>query len=117
MTEEAQMREITASHALRLALVDIDVPQKWTRGKHRAPSGRVDASEALSNVLHSWDDEDEHPATRALRAVTPARYERLSDFNDAHTHAEVVALFRRAIRRAERKPLRPRRRRPARAAA
>ncbi len=65
-----------------------------------------------------WKEEDDHPAVLALQQALPAKYRsrheqmffdsgrsdlipvhRLGMYNNTHTHAEVLALFDRAIAR------------------
>lgn len=90
---------------LAYARAQIDSPTRWMRGSHSGGryGQRYDASAAMALALGHWDDEDRHPATKALRKALPKRFERLSDFNDQATHAEVLSLFDKAIAQVERK--------------
>jgi hypothetical protein len=87
------------------------VPQKWMRGSYTNGKGRYSASGAVLHTIFEGDNlldpktdlyEDEHPAGNALRRALPIEFRRdddarLDDFNDQATHAEVLALFDKAI--------------------
>jgi hypothetical protein len=104
---------MNAKETLTKARSMIDVPQKWMRGDYLNDKGRYSASGAVLRVLAlEWaenDDEDffkaffyDHPAGNALRRALPIEFRRdddarLDDFNDQATHAEVLALFDKAI--------------------
>ena len=102
---------MTAKETLVTARKLIDKPQKWMRGEYTNGKGRYSASGAILHTL--WDKEEEgddymraafaeHPAGNALRRVVPAKYERLDDFNDDVTHAEVLEAFDKAIKQLSR---------------
>ncbi len=91
---------------LEKALALIEDESNWTdRGWAVDPGGRMCAAGAC-NVAEGIIDRKESrcfavcssPAPVALRAALPGDYEVLPDFNDHETHADVVALFQRAIR-------------------
>jgi hypothetical protein len=99
------------SEVLRAARAKIEKPENWTR---RANARNLDghAVSAVSGFAASWDangaclsvadDWWACPAVNALRnaiaAIEPhSKITSLAGFNDTHTHAEVIALFDRAI--------------------
>lgn len=76
----------------------IDTPEKWIKGElHEVVGARhcYCIYGALAQVVRT--EEDDAGVVGALRAVAPHRY--LSVFNDAATttHADIMALFQRAI--------------------
>lgn len=98
---------MTTVEILKAARKRIEDPEKWWNGaKDTNRAGINCAQTAIANVLDEDCDADE-----AARAATAnCAYARLTDegtyqsvwrFNDTHTHAEVLALFDRAIAAAE----------------
>lgn len=74
----------------------IDTPDKWCKGRMYSRDGRMCAFGALYCGFRSRD-EDYVDALMLLNAQSPKG--RLSAFNDAPetTHADIMALFDRAI--------------------
>jgi len=83
---------MTTREILEAAKARIDKPQKWTRGVGASEDKkRVCAYIAVEDV---WADKSTRlAAIRLLRGSAG----RLIAFNDEHKHAEVMALFDRAI--------------------
>lgn len=105
---------MTAAEVLRAAKDRIDKPWKWHRGWSISDNGRhICALTALKYTESGQDGHDLMPITDAGKAALylladqtginrlwpPAS--RLSYFNDGARHAEVMALFDRAIAAAE----------------
>lgn len=99
---------MTPVEILKAARELIAKPERWTRG-----CGARDASgedvEARSDAAICWcaigaivrvSDDNPVPAEMLLRRVLPDGGF-ISSFNDSHDHAEVVALFDRAIASAQ----------------
>lgn len=88
----------TVKESLIAAKALIDTPEKWIKGELHTKRGAQHCYciyGALAQVVRT--EEDDAGVVRALRAVAPHRY--LSVFNDdpATTHADIMALFDRAI--------------------
>lgn len=109
---------MTASEVLRKARALIEKPENWTQGAlSRSPDGEVCLPEereavcfcslgAIERVCVTGEQPLAHtPAVGYLKAALLARGESLqapiANFNDTHTHAEVLSLFDRAIAAAE----------------
>ena len=81
----------------------IDSPSKWTKGAFRTSAGCYCAYGAVIYSLPQDDDYSarELDAADTLQAALPSRFSTLSIsmFNDrrATTHADIMALFDRAI--------------------
>ena len=88
---------MTTVEVLRAARALIDTPEKWWGGGENSGMG-ICAMLAVRRVTDkSWN-----PASRALiRAIGGdaghISLEPIFDFNDSHTHAEVMAAFDAAI--------------------
>lgn len=85
---------MTTREILEATKARIDKPQKWCRHRFTAP-GRECAYAALVNASRELNGGGE-PQFRAERALV-GHGRGLEGFNDTHTHAEVMALFDRAI--------------------
>lgn len=87
---------MTTKETLGAAKRRIDKPQKWNRGAGASRDGRrVCAFIAIEDV--GVNSSVKAAAVRALCGSAG----RLIRFNDSHSHAEVMALFDRAIARAK----------------
>lgn len=102
------------SERLRAAKALIDTPKKWTRGasardKFGEPTMLV-SEEACSwctmgalSVVSDYADKFERDgferARGYLKRVIPCRM--VADYNDSHTHEEVMRMFDKAIEIAE----------------
>jgi hypothetical protein len=99
---------MNALEVLKAARERIAVPERWTQGcAARTSSGEPrftgdpDAARwcAIGSIFH------DHPyltaATDAYAAVVDVVKGNLSEFNDSHTHSEVLAAFDRAIAKLE----------------
>lgn len=108
---------MTASEVLRKARALIEKPENWTQGVEARNVHGEDVS-VLSHEACRWsligavryvvcsgdsyDSELSRAARQALRkAGGMALLSDAYDFNDTHTHAEVLSLFDRAIAAAE----------------
>ena len=91
---------MTTSELLRAARALIDKPQKWCK-RYDFLHGRHCARGALLEVTDGLDRSGFllHRTVSLLERATPG--DRLMNYNDRHTHAEVMALFDRAIALAE----------------
>lgn len=91
----------------------ISVPSRWTqlaeaRNIHGQPVGSLDTAAVCFcsvGALYKVDYSHWHQARTALLNAFPAHSDcsTLSRFNDLHDHAEVLALFDRAIKAEESK--------------
>jgi hypothetical protein len=90
------------SEVLRAARALIDTPEKWS------PDGWGDGDTRCA--VHALDSTDGvlrhlsgqvHVADPAFQALSRAMGGYPGDFNDSHTHAEVMAAYDRAIAHAE----------------
>jgi hypothetical protein len=89
----------------------IDTPEKWQKGDYGSVEGCMCALGACRVAIYGTTEfligidwrGDENGLAKALRAALPKRWSQsfsgVSDFNDAPgtTHADVMALFDRAI--------------------
>lgn len=81
---------IETANALRAAKARIDTPGKWCKHQGDNGNGRCCAFGA------AWSSS---PALRALREALPEGNRSIAGYNDAPTttHADIMALFDRAI--------------------
>lgn len=81
----------------------IDTPEKWLQGWFEGPNGTMDASEA---VCRASGEDIGGDAYEAMCLVLPDGIDILSTFNDDPdtTHADIMALFDRAIAAQENTP-------------
>lgn len=80
---------------LEATKAEIDKPQKWCRGiskDHR----RICAVNAIDRLALA--PRDYNRVIAALHTATNGRS--IAEFNDTHTHAEIMALFDQAIAQA-----------------
>ena len=104
------------SEVLRAARAKIEKAENWTQEEYGRDAQGLPADVrvacalcSIGAVLAVCDEVRSAPETRAinlLREQTPGYsecwvYDPLVKFNDTHTHAEVLALFDRAISAAE----------------
>lgn len=87
-TQKAQA--MNHAEQLREARNLIDKPEKWSGAKYN-DHGRITAEQALSEAC----------AINCWSYLERAMGEDIVQFNDTHTHAEVLAAFDRAIKLAE----------------
>ncbi len=86
----------------------IDAPERWCRDEteRACPDGRTERCSFGALVAVNYEREDNRlilEAYHALLKEVPFTYTMASSverFNDTHTHAEVMALWDRAIARA-----------------
>lgn len=95
---------------LEKALGEIEDPQDWFQGAYSGPAGAVCAEGACNKVqwgtvLPSESGTAEAPLFNVLGLAILSRGEdgNLAEFNDSHSHAEVVALFQQVIAEEKRK--------------
>lgn len=86
----------------------IDTPAKWGKGDFRDCLCLADAVQSITvpkGSLESVEEVQRHAALRGalLKALPSGEYDYLYQFNDAQatTHADVMALFDRAIEAAK----------------
>jgi hypothetical protein len=89
----------------------IDTPEKWALGP-LVEDGRRCAIRAIEAVVHTdvvWR-KPKHPAYQALCEALPSEWTdehglySVGTYNDAHEHADIMALFDRAIQAATPEP-------------
>jgi hypothetical protein len=112
MTQQINYTEVADD--LKAAKTLIDTPEKWTKDVNaRDADGMqvlVRSEEAVCFCSHGaiqrvtlTDEADtshrQMAATNLLTEVTPGRF--LADYNDNHTHEEVMAVWDKAIAKAE----------------
>lgn len=109
----------TTSETLRAAKALIDTPEKWTQGAYaRDEEGLTvfvgdEAAVCFCSIgalarterLHNVPDPHELGRRATIRALRPSHDPILAagliaDFNDTHSHSEVMAMWDRAIKRA-----------------
>mgnify|MGYP001604621475 CR=1 FL=1 len=90
---------MTTAGILRDAKALIDTPAKWTKGVYTDDKGRRCALGALQSVTAS--EAGRRRAGRELERALPA-WGSVTHYNDHHSHADVMALFDRAIEATER---------------
>lgn len=100
---------MTTADTLRAARALIERPERWTQGamarradglrcRHEDDAAcRWCTSGAVRRVAQSGEE-----AAAALRRLYEVMKTTPPDFNDSHTHAEILAAFDRAIEIAER---------------
>ena len=93
-----EKRMTTADH-LRAAKALIDTPEKWGSGLSTGRPGRLCASEAIHAIGLSIKADYAHGCYRCICVATGSRSS--TEWNDSHTHAEVMAGFDAAIALAE----------------
>lgn len=86
---------MTTLETLKAARKSIENPERWTQGAFRSNGARCAAS-ALCNT-----GADMHSYTAAYTIMCDQVGKSLIDFNDTHTHAEVLAAFDAAIAKLE----------------
>lgn len=91
---------ITSADRLRRARALIDTPDKWCQGRYHKPTGRHCSLGAMNKAMGRGKSDGF--AERALYAAAAEMGDgSVVLYNDTHTHAEVMALFDRAIEIAE----------------
>ncbi len=92
----------TLAEDLRAAKALIDTPEKWHQGWYRNGKGAFCALGACREVTHGKGG-DASPAATALKEALPDKWPTVVIFNDAAdtTHADIMALFDRAIKHLE----------------
>jgi hypothetical protein len=99
---------MTALDKLRAARDLISDPERWTQGTiARDWTGKQTTADAVDAFCWCAIGALEKVASnaqpfRALRWAMPSGYRSIVSFNDTHTHAEVLALFDKAIAELER---------------
>lgn len=89
------MTTMTTVEVLRTARGLIDTPDKWSESGWGWDGVRRCAVQAIVDADPSCDrDCTSSPAYYALRRALGGN---VGEFNDAHSHAEVLALFDKAI--------------------
>jgi hypothetical protein len=100
---------MTPVEILKAARELIAKPERWTRGS-AARNSSGEHVHARSDDATCWcaigalvmvSADNPVPAERLLRSVLPDGPGFITSFNDSHDHAEVVALFDRAIASAQ----------------
>jgi hypothetical protein len=99
---------------LRAAKALIDTPEKWAKGTYQSQSGCLCVLGACRKVVFNGALDGDHPGyvgdanplAFALGDALPRGRFSVSDYNDdpATTHADIMALFDRAIAAAEAQP-------------
>ena len=95
--------EVTPAHLLRAARALIEQEDRWVQGRYETLRGRrcaMGALQAAARVLRhpgAFDQARDYLRTEALIRG----YSHVEKMNDRSTHAEVLAAFDHAIRRAE----------------
>jgi hypothetical protein len=95
MTTEASESAISTLDVLLAARKLIEKPENWCQYRYGTGSAMCAEAAILRSSFAS-----SHSGYSALVAVCDligAKWTDLPEFNDAHTHAEVLALFDRAI--------------------
>lgn len=102
---------MTASEVLRKARALIDKPESWTQGayartadgKDLPPKDEQACAWCILGAVHQVADGGgvSVDAIETLVKALPTATAHLPNFNDTHTHAEVLSLFDRAIAAAE----------------
>lgn len=91
---------MTTREVLIKAKALIDTPEKWCQGEFVDTDGRICASAAIARVGFNIAPEMEIAARYALLNTINhhgAWEVNIPGYNDAHTHAEVMEMFDRAI--------------------
>ena len=83
---------MTTLEVLVAARALIDTPDKWCQGSYEDYRYRHCTRGALWAI-----DQNDVLACRALYVAMPPPNDGLTTYNDTHSHAEVMALFDRAI--------------------
>ena len=104
----------TPADQLRAAKARIATPDKWTQGDYSAEVHGIQCFCALGALGEEDEEFLECPdAVMFLREALPAEWlakskygtmengSPIAEFNDSHTHADVMSLFDRAIELAE----------------
>jgi hypothetical protein len=102
------MKQMTLVDDLKAAKALIDTPEKWAKGDYEF-SGCYCALGAAAKAIgfdpnDNWlNDSRARGIERALEAALPKGMAFVPDFNDSAstTHADIMALFQRAIEAAE----------------
>lgn len=91
---------MTTLEVLKAAREKIADPYRWVKGEMCVPSSVAPWSKrctgwcalgAIANVRNGW------ATTSDLAALGTMHESRTSDFNDSHTHPEVIDMFDKAI--------------------
>ena len=102
---------MTASEVLRNARALIEKPENWTQGAYARDVKKDGLTSPLSDQACAWcmmgamqrcspnDYFARQHGYELLRKLGGVEY--VGEFNDTHTHAEVLSLFDRAIAAAE----------------
>lgn len=91
---------MTTRQVLEAAKARIDKPQKWSGKNAYSKDGKRVC--AVVAIAISADSPIKGAVARnRVRKLIPDTDCTLAEFNDSHTHAEVMALFDRAIARAK----------------
>jgi len=89
-TQEQSVRDVLVEAKAR-----IGIPQKWCRGHWASKDGRRLCALAAMDAVGGGVVGGGGPALQLLYRTNGNKS--VMDFNDSHTHAEVMALFDRAI--------------------